>query len=158
MENFGFRNSAKKLMMAGKARDFKNRHNRIITNYIGPGPLLLEEFATHIAGSLIPPVPEHLVKYQEEIRKKKSNVSHFFSVLEDSFEGAGLSPQLEKLLKLAFTSSRIDEVRIDMKFLESLMEALDLLKERFPKGSPDTTYLDRLISSIFGFYKLIKNR
>ena len=64
--------------MAGKSRDFRTPHNRIITNYLGPGPLLLQEFTNHIAGSFLPPVPEHLVQYQEELRKKKSNVSHFF--------------------------------------------------------------------------------
>lgn len=144
--------------MARKSRDLRNPHNRLITNYRGPGPLLIEEFASHIAGSFLPPVPEHLVKHQEEIRKKKSNVSHFFSVLEESFEGANLSPQLENLLRQAFTNSRIDEVKIDLHFLENLMEALDLLKERFGRGSKDIDYLDKLISSIFGFYKLLKTR
>lgn len=144
--------------MSGKSRDFQNRHNRLITNYVGPGPLLVEEFASHIAGSLLPPVPEHLVQYQEEMRRKKSNVSHFFAVLEETFDGADLSPHLESLLRNAFTSAKIEEAKIDLKFLENLMEALDLLKERFRKGSPDIVYLDRLISSIFSFYKLIKKR
>ena len=144
--------------MTGKSRDFQNRHNRLITNYKGPGPLMVEEFADHIAGSLLPPVPGHLVEYQAEIRKKKSNVSHFFSVLEDTFQDANLSPQLESLLRQAFTSSKIEEVKIDLKFLETLMDALDLLKERFKRGSPDIIYLDKLISSIYSFYKLIKNK
>jgi len=144
--------------MAGKSRDFRNRHNRLITNYAGPGPLLVQEFASHIAGSFLPPIPEHLVKYQEEIRKKKSNVSHFFAVLEETFEGANISIQLEKLLRQAFTSVKIEEAKIDLNFLENLMDALDHLKEKFRKGSEDIEYLDRLISSIFGFYKLLKNR
>jgi len=120
--------------------------------------LLVEEFARHIAGSLLPAVPEHLVQYQEEIRKKKSNVSHFFSVLEETFEGAELSPRLEQLLRQAFTNSKIEEKRIDTKFLEDLMEALDLLKTRFARDSADTVYLDKLVSTIFSFYKLLKNR
>ena len=144
--------------MVGKSRNFQNRHNRVITNYVGPGPLLVEEFARHIAGSLLPAVPEHLVQYQEEIRKKKSNVSHFFSVLEETFEGAELSPRLEQLLRQAFTNSKIEEKRIDTKFLEELMEALDPLKSRFTRDSADTVYLDKLVSTIFSFYKLLKNR
>jgi len=37
------------------------------------------------------------------------------------------------------------------------MDALDVLKTRFVKDSLDTIYLDKLISSIFSFYKLLKN-
>jgi hypothetical protein len=144
--------------MTGKPRDFKNRHNRVITNYLGPGPLLLEELTNHIAGSFLPPVPEHLVQYQEEIRKKKSNVSHFFSILEETFVNAGLSPRLENLLNQSFTASKIEEIKITPVFLENLMEALDILKTRFPKDSQDNVYLDKLITSIFSFYKLLKNR
>jgi hypothetical protein len=144
--------------MSGKSRDFRTPHNRLITNYRGPGPLLLEEFTNHIAGSFFPPVPEHLVQYQEDLRKKKSNVSHFFLVLEDTFEDAGLTPKLQNLLNLAFTNSKIEEVKITPKFLEELMEALDILKTRFPTGSADNVYLDKLISSIFKFYRLLKNR
>jgi len=144
--------------MSGKSRDFRTPHNRVITNYIGPGPLLLEEFTNHIAGSFLPPVPEHLVQHLEEIRKKKSNVSHFFSILEETFVDAGLSARLEGFLNQAFTASRIDEVKITPIYLETLMEALDILKTRFPKGSQDAIYLDKLISSIFSFYKLLKNR
>jgi len=103
-------------------------------------------------------VPEHLVQYQEDIRKKKSNVTHFFSVLEETFEDAGLTPKLQNLLNLAFTHSKIEEIRITPKYLEDLMEALDILKTRFPTGSADYVYLDKLISSIFKFYKLLKNR
>jgi hypothetical protein len=144
--------------MTGKPRDFRNRHNRVITNYLGPGPLLLEELTNHIAGSFLPPVPEHLVQYQEEIRKKKSNVSHFFSILEETFVNAGLSPRLENLLNQSFTASKIEEIKITPVFLENLMEALDILKTRFPKDSQDNVYLDKLITSIFSFYKLLKNR
>jgi hypothetical protein len=144
--------------MTGKPRDFKNRHNRVITNYLGPGPLLLEELTNHIAGSFLPPVPEHLVQYQEEIRKKKSNVSHFFSILEETFVNAGLSPRLENLLNQSFTASKIEEIKITPVFLENLMEALDILKTSFPKDSQDNVYLDKLITSIFSFYKLLKNR
>ncbi len=142
--------------MAGKSKDFRNPHNRVITNYLGPGPLLLQEFTNHIAGSFLPGVPEHLVQFQDEIRKKKSNVTHFFSILEDTFEDAGLSPRLENLLNQAFTTSKIEEVKITPAFLEDLMEALDILKTRFPKDSPDNDYLDKLISSVFSFYKLLK--
>ena len=144
--------------MAGKSRDFRNPHNRVITNYLGPGPLLLEEFTDHISGSFLPAVPENLIRYQEEIRKKKSNVIHFFSILEETFENAGLSPILENLLNQAFTASRIVELNITPVFLENLMEALDILKSRSPKDSQDYLYLDKLISSIFSFYKLLKNR
>ena len=144
--------------MTGKSRDFRNPHNRVITNYLGPGPLLLEELTNHIAGSFLPPVPEHLVQYQEEIRKKKSNVSHFFSILEETFVNAGLSPKLENLLNQSFTASKIEEIKITPVFLENLMEALDILKTRFPKDSQDNVYLDKLITSIFSFYKLLKNR
>jgi len=38
------------------------------------------------------------------------------------------------------------------------MEALDLLKSRFTRDSADTVYLDKLVSTIFSFYKLLKNR
>ena len=144
--------------MAGKSRDFRTPHNRIITNYLGPGPLLLQEFTNHIAGSFLPPVPEHLVQYQEELRKKKSNVSHFFSVLEETFEDAGLSSRLQDLLNIAFTNSKIEEIKITPKYLEDLMEALDILKAKFPTGTPDNVYLDKLISAIFKFYKLLKNK
>lgn len=144
--------------MTAKSRDFHNRHNRYITSYIGPGPLLVQELTNHIAGSFLPQVPEHLVAHQEAIRKKKSNVSHFFSVLEETFEGAKLSPKLEQLLRQAFINSKIEEVKIDLKFLEALMEALDILKTRFAKDSPDIVYLEKLISTIFGFYKLLKSR
>jgi hypothetical protein len=144
--------------VSGKSKDFRSPHNRVITNYHGPGQLLLEEFVNHISGSFLPPVPEHLVQHQEEIRKSKSNVTHFFSVLEETFVDAGLSPKLESLLNQAFTSSKIDDVKITPIFLENLMDALDILKARFPKNSPDIAYLDKLISAIFSFYKLIKNR
>ena len=144
--------------MSGKSRDFRTPHNRVITNYLGPGPLLLQEFIDHIAGSFLPPVPEHLVKHQEDIRKRKENVSHFFSTLEETFVNIGLSAKLESLLNQAFTSARIEEVKISPVFLEDLMEALDILKSSFPKDSRDVIYLDKLISSIFSFYKLLKNR
>ena len=144
--------------MSGKSRDFRTPHNRVITNYLGPGPLLLQEFIDHIAGSFLPPVPEHLVKHQEDIRKRKENVSHFFSTLEETFVNIGLSAKLESLLNQAFTSARIEEVKISPVFLEDLMEALDILKSSFPKDSQDVIYLDKLISSIFSFYKLLKNR
>lgn len=144
--------------MAGKSRNFQSRHNRVITNYVGPGPLLVEEFTNHIAGSFLPAVPEHLVRYQEEIRRKKSNVSHFFLVLEETFDGSNLSPRLEQLLRKAFTNSKIDEVRIDPSFLEDLMDAIDHLKMQFASESPDRIYLDKLISTIFSFYKLLKKR
>jgi hypothetical protein len=144
--------------MSGKSRDFRTPHNRVITNYLGPGPLLLEEFTDHIAGSFFPPVPKHLVQFQDENRKKKSNVSHFFSILEETFIDAGLSPKLENLLSQAFTMSKIEEVKITPVFLEELMEALDILKTRFPLGSLDNIYLDKLVSSIFSFYKLLKNK
>jgi|694.fasta_scaffold59821_6 hypothetical protein len=143
--------------MTGKSRDFRTPHNRVITNYLGPGPLLLEEFTDHIAGSFLPPVPEHLMQHQEEIRKKKSSVSHFFSILEETYIGAGLSPKLESLLNQAFTTSKVEEIKITPVFLENLMDALDVLKTRFVKDSLDTIYLDKLISSIFSFYKLLKN-
>lgn len=144
--------------MSGKSRDFRTPHNRLITNYLGPGPLLLQEFTNHIAGSFLPPVPEHLVQFQEDLRKKKSNVSHFFSVLEETFDDAGLSPKLQNLLTMAFTNLKIEEIKITPKFLEELMDALDILKTRFPIGSADNIYLDKLISSIFKFYKLLKNK
>jgi len=121
-------------------------------------PALLQEFTNHIAGSFLPPVPEHLVQFQEDLRKKKSNVSHFFSVLEDTFENAGITPRLERLLSLAFTSSKIEEIRITPKFLEELMDALDILKTSFEPGSPDTAYLDKLVSTIFKFYNLLKTK
>ena len=144
--------------MAGKSRDFRTPHNRIITNYLGPGPLLLQEFTNHIAGTFLPPVPEHLVQYQEELRKKKSNVSHFFSFLEETFEDEGLSSRLQDLLNIAFTNSKIEEIKITPKYLEDLMEALDILKAKFPTGTHDNVYLDKLISAIFKFYKLLKNK
>jgi hypothetical protein len=144
--------------MSGKSRNFGTPHNRLITNYRGPGPSLLQEFTNHIAGSFLPPVPEHLVQFQEDLRKKKSNVSHFFSVLEDTFEDSGITPRLQKLLTLAFTSSKIEEIRITPKFLEELMDALDVLKTSFSPGSADTEYLDKLVSSIFKFYKLLKTK
>jgi hypothetical protein len=144
--------------MPGKSRDFRTPHNRLLTNYLGPGPLLLQEFTNHIAGSFLPPVPEHLVQFQEDLRKKKSNVSHFFSVLEETFDDAGLSPKLQNLLTMAFTNLKIEEIKITPKFLEELMDALDILKTRFPSGSADNIYLDKLISSIFKFYKLLKNK
>ncbi len=144
--------------MSGKSRDFRTPHNRVITNYLGPGPLLLEEFTDHIAGSFFPPVPKHLVAYQEENRKKKSNVSHFFSILDETFMDAGLSPKLENLLNQAFTKSKIEEIKITPVFLEDLMEALDILKTRFPADSLDNIYLEKLVSTIFSFYKLLKNK
>ena len=144
--------------MSGKSRDFRTPHNRVITNYLGPGPLLLEEFTDHIAGSFFPPVPKHLVAYQEENRRKKSNVSHFFSILEETFMDAGLSPKLENLLNQAFTKSKIEEIKITPVFLEDLMEALDILKTRFPADSLDNIYLEKLVSTIFSFYKLLKNK
>lgn len=144
--------------MAGKKRDFRTPHNRLITSYIGPGPLLLDEFMNHITGSMLPPVPEHLVEYQKEIRKKKSNVSHFFSVLDETFEDFAVSGRLKSILQRAFVDAKIEETQITPKFLENLMEALDGLKESFPIGSPDRAYLDKLVSTIFQFYKLLKNK
>jgi putative peptide zinc metalloprotease protein len=47
-------------------------------------------------------------------------------------------------------------MRFDGYFI--LMDALDILKASFPKNSPDIAYLDKLISSIFSFYKLLKSR
>jgi hypothetical protein len=142
--------------MAGKKRDFGAHHNRTITNYIGPGPLLLQEFTNHIAGSMLPSVPENLVEYQNEIRKKKSNVSHFFEVLSETYDDANISKKLSNLLNKAFQSSRIEEVQITPKFLEELMDALDIVKATFDTRSTDQIYLDKLISTIFDFYKLLK--
>ncbi|MEY3181432.1 MAG: hypothetical protein RL583_592, partial [Actinomycetota bacterium] len=65
--------------------------------------------------------------------------------------------KLESLLNQAFTTSKVEEIKITPMFLENLMDALDVLKTRFVKDSPDTIYLDKLISSIFSFYKLLKN-
>jgi hypothetical protein len=144
--------------MAGKKRDFRTPHNRLITNYVGPGPLLLDEFMNHITGSMLPPVPEHLVQYQKEIRKKKSNVSHFFSVLDETFGEFAVSGRLKSILQKAFVSANIEDAQITPKFLENLMEALDGLKDSFPVGGPDRDYLDKLISTIFQFYKLLKNK
>jgi len=144
--------------MAGKKRDFRTPHNRLITNYVGPGPLLLDEFMNHITGSMLPPVPEHLVQYQKEIRKKKSNVSHFFSVLDETFGEFAVSGRLKSILQKAFVSANIEDAQITPKFLEKLMEALDGLKDSFPVGGPDRDYLDKLISTIFQFYKLLKNK
>lgn len=144
--------------MAGKKRDFRTPHNRLITNYVGPGPLLLDEFMNHITGSMLPPVPEHLVQYQKEIRKKKSNVSHFFSVLDETFGEFAVSGRLKSILQKAFVSANIEDAQITPKFLENLMEALDGLKDSFPVGSPDRDYLGKLISTIFQFYKLLKSK
>lgn len=145
-----------KANMPGKPKNFQSQHNRIITNYIGPGPLLLEEFTNHIAGSLLPKIPGHLIEYQEKIRQKKSNASHFFLVLEETFQGARLSLRLERLLQRAFLSAKIDETQISSQFLEGIMDALDNLKVGFDKQSTDYIYLEKLISSIFKFYKLLK--
>ena len=144
--------------MAGKKRDFRTPHNRLITNYVGPGPLLLDEFMNHITGSMLPPVPDHLVQYQKEIRRKKSNVSHFFSVLDETFGEFAVSGRLKSILQKAFVSANIEDAQITPKFLENLMEALDGLKDSFPVGGPDRDYLDKLISTIFQFYKLLKSK
>lgn len=144
--------------MSGRSRDFKIQHNRTITNYIGPGPLLLEEFTNHIAGSFFPKIPDHLVEYQNTIRKKKSNISHFFLVLEETFDDANLSSRLQRLLQIAFTSAKIEETHITPKFLEDIMDALDNVKIGFDKSSTDYIYLEKLISTIFKFYKLLKNK
>ena len=144
--------------MAGKRRDFGNRHNRTITNYVGPGPLLLEEFTSHIAGTMLPKVPNHLVEYQNEVRRKKSNVTHFFQVLSDTYSDANISMNLENLLDKAFANSKIEETQITLVFLEDLMDALDLVKGTFNSGTPDRIYLDKLISTIYDFYKLLKNK
>ena len=71
--------------MSRKERDFGVRHNRNITNYVGPGPLLLQELTNHIAGTMLPKVPEYLIEYQKEVLKKKSNESIFVSPLEQYF-------------------------------------------------------------------------
>lgn len=142
--------------MAGKKRDFGTHHNRTITNYVGPGRLLLQEFTNHIAGSMLPCVPENLVEYQNEIRKKKSNVSHFFEVLSETYDDSNISQKLSNLLNKAFQNSRIEEVQITPKFLEELMDALDIVKATFDPRSTDHIYLDKLISTIFEFYKLLK--
>ncbi len=144
--------------MAGKRRDFGNRHNRIITNYVGLGPLLLQEFTNHIAGTMLPKVPNHLVEYQNEVRRKKSNVTHFFQVLRDTYSDANISMNLENLLDKAFVNSKIEETQITLVFLEDLMDALDLVKGTFNSGSPDRIYLDKLISAIYDFYKLLKSK
>lgn len=144
--------------MAGKRRDFGNRHNRTITNYSGPGPLLLEEFTNHIAGTMLPKVPSHLVEYQNEVRRKKSNVTHFFQVLSETYSEANISMNLENLLDKAFANSKIEETQITLVFLEDLMDALDLVKGTFNSGTPDRVYLDNLISTIYNFYKLLKNK
>ncbi len=144
--------------MAGKKRDFKTPHNRLITNYVGPGPLLLDEFMNHITGSMLPSVPEHLVQYQKELRQKKSNVSHFFGVLDETFGEFAVSGRLKSILQKAFVNAKIEETQITTKFLENLMEALDGLKESFPIGSPDRAYLDKLVSTIFQFYKLLRTK
>jgi len=144
--------------MSGKQRDFGVRHNRTITNYVGPGPLLLQELANHIAGNMLPKVPEHLVDYQNEVRKKKSNVSHFFQVLSETYTDANISTKLSTLLDKAFASSKIEESQITPIFLEGLMDGLDQVKGIFDSGSPDRMYLDKLISTIFEFYKLLKNK
>jgi len=144
--------------VAGKQRDFGVRHNRTITNYVGPGPLLLQEFTLHIAGSMLPKVPEHLIEYQDQIRKKKSNVTHFFQVLSETYSDANISTRLEILLNKAFASSNIAEDQISPIFLQNLMDALDLVKGTFDVGSPDRLYLDKLISTIYGFYKLLKHK
>lgn len=142
--------------MSGKSRNFKLRHNRNITNYRGPGPALLQEFTDHIAGSMLPSVPQHLVEYQKQLREKKSSVANFFSVIEESFEDARISPRLQGLLNKAFVISGIKEEQITASFLLTMMDALDQLKDSYKSGSPDREYLDKLISAIFSFYKLIK--
>jgi len=139
--------------MSGKRRDFRNPHNRHIT-YLRSNPPDLDQLSAHIAGSLLPPVPEHLVQFQEEIRQKKSNIVHFFGVLQDTFEVFGVSPRLKNLLHKAFVRAELEEDRISPQFLNNLMDALDLLKTNYPAGGQDREYLDRLISSIYGFYKL----
>lgn len=68
-----------------------------------------------------------------------------------------MSPKLRNTLSRAFKDSIIDETKIDMAFLENLMEALDILKASYTSGTEDYDYLEKLISTIFSFYKLIKN-
>lgn len=144
--------------MSGKQRDFGVRHNRTITNYVGPGPLLLQELANHIAGTMLPRVPEHLVEYQNEVRKKKSNVSHFFQVLSETYSDGNISQKLSNLLDRAFANSKIEEAQITPKFLEGLMDALDQVKGIFDSGSSDRVYLDKLISTIYDFSKLLQSK
>lgn len=144
--------------MSGKQRNFGVRHNRTITNYVGPGPLLLQELANHIAGSMLPQIPEHLVEYQNEVRKKKSNVSHFFQVLSETYSEKNISTKLKNLLDKAFANSKIEEAQITPKFLEELMDALDQVKEIFDSRSSDCKYLDKLNSTIYEFYKLLKSK
>lgn len=142
--------------MSRKERDFGVRHNRNITNYVGPGPLLLQELTNHIAGTMLPKVPEYLIEYQNEVRKKKSNVSHFFQVLSETYSDANISIKLNNLLDKAFANSKIEEEQITLSFLEGLMDALDQVKGIFDSGSLDRIYLDKLISTIYEFYKLLK--
>jgi hypothetical protein len=142
--------------VSGKQRDFGIRHNRTITNYVGPGPLLLQEFTSHIAGTMLPKIPKHLVEYQDEVRRKKSNVTHFFQVLSETYSDSNISSKLANLLDKAFTNSKIEETQITPIFLQDLMDALDLVKGTFDSGSPDRAYLDKLISTIYDFYKLLK--
>jgi hypothetical protein len=143
--------------VGGKHRDFSLKHNRVITNYSGLGPLKLEEFTHHIAGQFLPGIPQELVDFQNELRKPKTAVAHFLSVIDQTMEGCQLSPKLRNTLSRAFKDSIIDETKIDMAFLENLMEALDILKASYTSGTEDYDYLEKLISTIFSFYKLIKN-
>jgi hypothetical protein len=105
---------------------------------------------------MLPSVPQHLVEYQKQLREKKSSVANFFSVIEESFEDARISPRLQGLMNKAFVVSGIQEEQITASFLLTMMDALDQLKDSYKSGSPDREYLDKLISAIFSFYKLIK--
>ena len=66
--------------------------------------------------------------------------------------------QGQLILDKAFASSKIEESQITPIFLEGLMDGLDQVKGIFDSGSPDRMYLDKLISTIFEFYKLLKNK
>ena len=83
-------------------------------------------------------------------------MSHFFEVLSETYDDSNISQKLSNLLNKAFQNSRIEEVQITPKFLEELMDALDIVKATFDTRSTDHIYLDKLISTIFEFYKLLK--
>ena len=142
--------------MSSSQKDYFLKHNRTITNYSGLGAAKLEEFTNHIAGEFIPKVPQELVEMQNQIHERKSSVLHFFSVMEQSMDGFNLSSRLRETLVRAFQNSFLDETKITLDFLENLMEALDILKSSYRTDSADYLYLERLISSIFSFYKVLK--